>query len=77
MAPLLHRAAINSQTIVKYKDTPRSSVQRRLYRSRCRLGCGLVWTESIMRYMGGPDPLWEGAILADRAPIVKYRHFLS
>jgi len=45
----------NRQTIVKYRDTPRSSVQRRLNRSSCRLGCGLVWAESIMCYMGYPD----------------------
>jgi len=55
------------QTIVKHRDTPRSSVQRQLNRSRCSLGCGLVWTESIMCYMGGPDdPPWEGATLVDR-----------
>jgi len=34
------------------------------------------WTESITCYMGGPDFPWEGAILVDRAPIVKYKHFL-
>jgi len=56
----------NRQTIVKYRDTPRSSVQRWLNRSRCRLGCGLVWTEDIMCYMGGPDPPWKEAILVDR-----------
>jgi len=56
----------NRQTIVKYRDTPRSSVQRRLNWSRCRLGCGLVWAESIMCYMGDPDPPWEGTILVDR-----------
>jgi len=56
----------NRQTIVKYRDTPRSSVQRRLNRSRCRLGYGLVWAESRMCYMGGPDPPCEGAILVDR-----------
>jgi len=55
----------NRQTFVKYRDTPRSSVQGRLNRSRCRLDCGLVWAESIMCYMGGPDPPWEGAILVD------------
>jgi len=38
----------NRQTIVKYRNTPRSSVQRRLNLSRCRLGCGLVWAESIV-----------------------------
>jgi len=56
----------NRQTIVKYRDTLRSSVQRRLNRSRCRLGCGFAWAKSIMCYMGGPDPPWEGAILVDR-----------
>jgi len=49
-----------------YRDTLRSSVQRRLNRSRCRLGCGLTWAQSIMCYIGGPDPLWKGAILVDR-----------
>ena len=57
----------NRQAVVKYRGTPQSSVQRRLNQSRCRLACGLVWAESIMCYMGGPDdPLWEGAILVDR-----------
>jgi len=64
------------QTIVKYRDTPRSSVQRRLNPSRCHLCCGLAWAESIICYMGGPDPPWEEAILVEGAPIVKYRHFL-
>jgi len=56
----------NRQAIVNNRDTPRSSVQRRLNRSRCRLGCGLAWAESITCYMGGPDPPWEGAIPVDR-----------
>jgi len=57
----------NRRTIAMYRDTPRSSVQRRLNRSRCRLGCGLVLAEGIMYYMEGPgDPAWEGAILVDR-----------
>jgi len=54
------------QTIVNYRDTPRSSVKRRLNRSRCRLGCGLAWAEGITCYTGGPDPPWEGAILVNR-----------
>jgi len=66
----------NRQTIVKYRDTPRSYVQRRLNRSRGRLGCGLVWAESIMCYMGGPDPPCEMQFWWIGAPIVKYRHFL-
>jgi len=31
--------------IVMYRDTLRSSVQKRLNRSRCRLGYGLVWAQ--------------------------------
>jgi len=40
------------QTIVNNRDTPRLSVQKRLNRSRCRLGCGLTWAESITCYNG-------------------------
>jgi len=65
----------NRKPIVNFTDTPRSAVQIRLNRSRCRLGCGLSWAESITCYMGGPAPPWEGAIWWIRAPIVKYRHF--
>jgi len=39
----------NRQITVNNRDTPRSSVQRRLNRWRCRLGCGLAWAESISR----------------------------
>jgi len=35
----------NWRTIVKYMDTLRSSVQKRLNRSICRLGCGLEWAK--------------------------------
>ena len=35
-------------SIVKYRDTLRSSVQKRLNRSRCRLGYGLGCTIEIM-----------------------------
>jgi len=56
----------NRQTIVNYRNTPWSSVQRWLNGSRCRLGCGLAWVKSITCYMGGPDPPWGGAILVDR-----------
>ena len=34
--------------IVKCKDTLRSSVQKRLNRLRCRLGCGLGWAQGIV-----------------------------
>ena len=35
----------NRQTIVKYRDTPWSSVQIWLNQSICRFGCGLEWAE--------------------------------
>jgi len=38
--------------IVKYRDTLRSPVRKRLNRSRCRLGCGLEWAQGIMCLMG-------------------------
>jgi len=38
----------NGRLIVKYRDTPRSSVQKRLNRSRCRLSYGLDWAVGIM-----------------------------
>jgi len=34
--------------IVKYGNTLRSSVQKRLNQLRCRLGCGLGWADGIM-----------------------------
>jgi len=63
----------NRQTIVKYRDTPRSSVQTRLNRSRCHVGSHGPKSSCVK---WGPDPPFEGAILVDRAPIVRYRHFL-
>jgi len=42
----------NGRPIVKYRDTRRSSVQRRLNRYGCRLGCGLGWAVGIMCWMG-------------------------
>jgi len=36
----------------KYRDSLRSSVQKRLNRLGCRLGCGLRVTEGIMNWMG-------------------------
>jgi len=38
--------------IVKYRDTLRSSVQKRPNRSRCHLGCRLGWAAGIMFQMG-------------------------
>jgi len=34
--------------IVKYRDTLRSSVKKRLNQSRCHLGYGLGWAQGIM-----------------------------
>ena len=36
------------RTIVKYRDTLRSSVQKCLNRSGCHLGCGLGWAQGIV-----------------------------
>ena len=55
----------NRQTIVKYRDTLRSSVQTWLNRLRFLLGCGLAWTQGIVLH-GVQIPLFEGAILMDR-----------
>ena len=35
----------NGHTVVKYRDTPQSSVQTRMNRSIWRFGCGLEWAE--------------------------------
>jgi len=42
--------------IVNYGDILRSSVQKRLNRSRCHLGCGLGLARGIMYYMGVQVP---------------------
>jgi len=65
----------NRQTIVKYRDTPRSSVQTRLNWSRCRLGCGFAWDQNHVLHRS-PDPPLEGAFWRTGAPTVNYRHFL-
>jgi len=66
----------NGQTTAKYRDTPRSSVQTRLNRSRCRLDYGLAWSQSIMCYMGIQIPHLKGQFWWMGAPTVNYRHFL-
>jgi len=38
--------------IVKYRDTLRSSVQKRLNRSRCRLGCGMLRDVAMATTLG-------------------------
>jgi len=45
--------------IVKYRDIIRSSVQKRLNRSICCLGCGLGWAQEIMCYMEWGSDLHE------------------
>ena len=50
----------------QYRDTLQSSVQTQLNWSRCRLGCGLAWAQSIMCYITRPYHPWERATLVDR-----------
>ena len=38
--------------IIKYRDTLRSSVQKRLNQLRCHLDCGLGWAVRIIFQMG-------------------------
>jgi len=45
------RVRIKERPIVKHRDTLRSSVQKRLNRSRCRLGYGLGWAQGSMYYI--------------------------
>jgi len=47
--------------IVKYRDTLQSSMQKRLNRSRCHLGCGLGWAVGIV-LDGGPVMLKDVAM---------------
>jgi len=51
----------NGRPVVKYRDTLRSYVHKRLNRSRCRLGYGLRWAVGIM-LDGGPEVLRDVAI---------------
>jgi len=70
----MRRNNFEGETGKPYRDTLQSSVQTRLNRSRCRFGCGLAWAQSIMCYMGGPDPRGKGHFWWIGAPVVKYRH---
>jgi len=55
----------------------KSHMSFRLVPKSLTLSCGLVWAESIMCYMGGPDdPHGKGQFWWIGAPIVKYRHVL-
>jgi len=67
----------NRQAIVEYWDTPRSSVQTQLSRSRCRLCSGLTWALGIMCYTGIQIPHLKVQFWWLGAPVVNYRHFLS
>jgi len=49
------------RSIVKYRDTLQSSVQKQLNRSRCHLGCGLRWAQGIV-LDGGPKVLRDVAM---------------
>jgi len=59
--------------IVQHRDTLRSSVQKRLNRSRGRLGCGLGLAQGIASWSRSP---WEGAVLGKGSLIVKYSDFV-
>jgi len=61
--------------IVKYRDTLRSCLQKRLNRSTCCLGCGLGCAQEIV-LDGVQIPHGQGIILGKGAPIVNYRDFL-
>ena len=63
----------NGRTIVKYRDTLRSSVQKWLNRSRCHLACGLQWNHVSdgIQIPHGKGQFWWIVL-----PIVKYRDFL-
>ena len=41
--------------IVKYRDLLSWVVQKRLNRSRCRLGCWVWWAQATIYYRWGPD----------------------
>jgi len=60
----------NGLPIVKYRDTLRSFVQKRLNRSRCPLSNCLKWSRGIMNKMGSIDPPLEGAVLGKMAPFL-------
>jgi len=52
------------------------ALQKRLSRSRCRLGCGLGWAQGTV-LDGVHIPPWEGAILGGKwRRVVKYRDAL-
>ena len=57
---------------VKYRDTPRSSVQKRLNRSRCRLDCGLGLAHGITNYR---SPNGKGQFWMKGMPIVNIGTF--
>ena len=57
--------------IVKYRDTLRSSVQKWLNQSRCRLGCGLGWAQGIV-LDGGPQVLRDVAMATNFWPLMGY-----
>ena len=50
----------NGRPILKYRDTLRSSVQKRLNRLRCHLGYGLRWSQGGMYYMGPRSLMQKG-----------------
>jgi len=65
----------NRQTIIKYRHST-VICAKTAEPIEVPFACGLVLTDSIMCYMGGPDPHGKGQLWWIGAPIVKYRHFL-
>jgi len=61
----------NGRPSVKYKDALRSSVQKRLNRSRCRLGYGLGWVQGIV-LDGGPEVLRDVAMASTFWLLIDY-----
>jgi len=67
----------NRQTIVKYRDTPRSSVKTWLNRLRCHLRRGFHGPNASCVTWEVQIPHGKGQFWWIGAPIVNYRHFLS
>jgi len=66
----------NRQTVVKYRDTLQSSLQRRLNWSRCRLVVDSYGPKASCVTWEVQIPHGKGQLWRIGAPIVKYRHFL-
>ena len=61
---------------VKHRNTLRSSVQKRLNRSRCRLGYGLRWSQGIV-LGGSPEMLRDVAMATNFGTLFAITGFLA